>query len=149
MQSLLQILTELSPQILETLHFRKIADRFEPNMMDYSHVDFENPELRVRFFRDRFEISLNFGSVMEPDVWWDEGEVWTLIGIVIDRSVRDQERIQITNVCSLLESNYASIVTLFGSQKYEQTKIQMLDGRRQAILEFNRKARARSNAFHR
>jgi hypothetical protein len=70
---------EQLPWLFENLSFRIVEDAYEPDSFGNSFVTLESFSLRIRFVRDRSEVSAEVASRTDPGIWWNLEDVCELV----------------------------------------------------------------------
>lgn len=99
--------------------FHIVEDDYQPEAFGNSFIVLENSDMRVRFVRDRGQLSLDFAPLHEPDNWWDARFVSQALN---GRNASATDFEQGVDLCSFLISNYDGIVDIFRSQNFPKTQ---------------------------
>jgi hypothetical protein len=125
-----QEVTEQLPWLFQDFGLRVVEDDFDPKSFGNSFVTLESTGLRVRFIRDRGQVSAEVASCSDPGRWWNLEHVCELIA---GRSV--EPGFELSSVGALLRNNFPALVEALGP-KFSETK-----------RELERKAEERKRAF--
>lgn len=129
--SLKQEVNEQLPWLFQELGFRVVEDDFDPKSFGNSFVTLESSGLRVRFARDRGQVSAEVASRSDPGTWWNLEHVCELI---VGRTV--EIGFELSAVAALLRKHVSALADYLGP-KFTQTKRELERGaeeRKQALL---------------
>lgn len=111
-----QEVAEQLPWLFQDFGFRVVEDDFDPKSFGNSFVTLESPALRVRFIRDRGQVSAEIASGSEPRMWWNLEHVCELIA---GRSV--EPGFELSSVSALLRNNLPALMEALGPN-FPETK---------------------------
>lgn len=129
--SLKQEVTEQLPWLFQDLGCRIVEDSFDAQSFGNSFVTLDSPGLRVRFVRDRGQVSAELAALSDPATWWNLEHVCELIS---GRSV--EPGFELAAVAALLRNNFSTLADYLGP-KLPETKRELeqrAEERKQAFL---------------
>jgi len=124
-------LTEQLPWLFQEFGLRIVEDDFDPKSFGNSLVVLESPCLRVRFIRDRGQVSAEVASCSDPGIWWNLEHVCELIpGQTVEINF------ELSAVAALLRKNFPALTDYLGPKWiYTRRELQRrAEERKQAIL---------------
>ncbi len=114
--SLKQEVAEHLPWLLEDYGLKIVEEAFDPLSFGNSLVVFESNDMRVRFIRERGQVTVEVASCSDPNTWWDLDHVCEIISGHSTSSGSD-----LPVVASVLRRTYETLVEYLGPN-YVQTK---------------------------
>jgi hypothetical protein len=128
--SLKQQVSEEIPWLFRELGLQITDNDFNPKSFGDSFVILESPALRVRFVRDRGQVSVEVASLADPRTWWHLEHVCEVIS-----GQTAESGFELSAAADLLRRNFKALTDYLGS-KYNDTK-----------QELERRAEIRKRAF--
>lgn len=106
-----QEVTEQLPWLFQDFGFQVVEDDFDPKSFGNSFVTLESSGLRVRFVRDRGQVSAEIASRSDPGMWWNCEHVCELI---VGRTV--EIGFELSAVAALLRNNFPALTDYLGPE---------------------------------
>ncbi len=114
--SLKQEVSAELPWLFQELGLQITESGFNPKSFGDSFVILASPALRVRFVRDRGQVSAEVASLSDPRTWWNLEHVCEIIS---DKNA--EPSFKLSAVADLLRRNFQALTYCLGS-KYNDTK---------------------------
>lgn len=130
-ESLKQQVIRQLPWLFEELGFRVVDQDFDPMSFGDSFVTLQSADLRVRFVRDRGQISAEVAAIRDPSNWWHLGDV---CGVISGQRV--EPGFELAGVALLLRERFPAVIEYLGPRYIETKRAleRVADDRKQSLL---------------
>ena len=101
----------------------KILEHEESGSFGNATVVLQQNVLRLRIVRERSQLFVDFGSVVEPGTWFDSAVVVDYLGLSQDAGFHGRDvRTVLDGLASLLKSCWAELIQHFDPANFSSTK---------------------------